>query len=934
MKTKSIGHIISHTHWDREWRVPEWNSRWRLKVMIDKLLDKLEEQPELCFLFDGQVVGIHDYLEICPDRRQEVEGYIKSGQLQVGPWYNLPDLYPVCGEALIRNLLCGMLEAKKLGKCLSIGYTTFGWGQTAQFPQIFKGFGIDQVVCGKNVSKERAPHSEFHWESPDGSVVFSTRLGEEKRANFFFTVVMPVIYGQKYMDDKTRVEWGKEGWFFHSADSFTDSEPTFIPEDTFHPDLIEESLKEAWKSCKDSLVQKHLFMGNGCDSTAPHDVVEKILKYTGEKVSDKELIYSTLENYLKSIRQVIKDENLELKTVYGELRDGPVHALSANALATRMPLKVLNRKAQDQLIRYAEPLTVFAGRLGLDFPGELLEKAWDYLLLAHSHDAINGVTLDKTAEDTAHKLKQVIEISQVLSDMAAMEILKRVNLSDYDGEDILMAVFNPTPSPKKQIVQVIVDVPEEKRCRQLKAFDSESRELKVQNMGHKYHAAPVYVQNSRALPFYSDRHTLVLSTGEIPAYGYKIIKLVPVEPYNEKLKFWHGTYEQGSQLAGPLCMENSYLRVEVNPDGTYNLHCKSTGQKFKNLGYFEDGGDVGDYWQRVKPAYDQLICSKGKEAHIYLKEDGPLQTTFVCQLSLQVPSHAVAHHKFDSARAGTMQEVNIHTELTLKADSPILEVKVRVNNQAKDHRLRLALPTFIQTDQSHAMGHFHVDTRPIGREYQDGFRDGEMSTLPMQNFIDLSAGASGLAILNKDLLEFEVSEDESRTVHLTLLRCVEVNICTEGRCATVETGADGGQCLGEHTFHYALHPHKGDWIDGRVYETTEGYLYPPRIYQTSKHENGSLPVDLSFFSIESPFIQLSSVKRAEDHSGIIIRIYNTLSEKLSTRIHMAHMPDEVYRTKLNEEIEESLPVDVGGFIALEAGAHQIITLLFNYNNDK
>ena len=158
-KKKTIGHVITHTHWDREWRTAVWNARWRLTNMMDELLDTLEKTELKHFLFDGQVVGIEDYLEVRPEKKEQVKNYIKNDRLQIGPWYNLPDLYPVCGEALIRNLLVGNRKVTHMGKCLDIAYTTFGWGQTAQLPQIYKGFGIDFVVAVKNVSKDRAPNS-------------------------------------------------------------------------------------------------------------------------------------------------------------------------------------------------------------------------------------------------------------------------------------------------------------------------------------------------------------------------------------------------------------------------------------------------------------------------------------------------------------------------------------------------------------------------------------------------------------------------------------------------------------------------------------------------------------------------------------------------------------------------------------------------------
>ena len=377
-------------------------------------------------------------------------------------------------------------------------------------------------------------------------------------------------------------------------------------------------------------------------------------------------------------------------------------------------------------------------------------------------------------------------------------------------------------------------------------------------------------------------------------------------------------------------MENEFLKVSVNADGTYNVFCKANMQNYTNLGYYEDGGDAGDYWQRVKPQYDRVIYSLGKEADIHLKEDGPLQTTFLCHVVMKVPAHTESLPKFASQRADTYKEVHVSTELTLKADSHMLEVKVRVSNQARDHRLRVAFPTHIEAKVSHAMGHFNVDERPIGRDYVKGLRDGEMSTLPMQNFVDLSDGKNGLAILNKELIEYEVSEDESRTLYLTLLRCMEVNICTEGRCATVETGAEGAQCLGEHTFQYAIYPHAGSWAQAEVYEATEQYLYPPRAYQISKHSKGHLPKAFSLFSIDSTAILLSSIKKALDNYGIVVRMYNTTSEHVSTRIRCFRIPDKAYLANMKEEVLEAVELEGDGSIVLEAGAHQILTILFKY----
>jgi mannosylglycerate hydrolase len=891
--------------------------------MMEKVLLKLKTTPDFVFLFDGQVVSIEDYLDVCPERRQEIEQFIKDGRLQIGPWYNLPDIYPVYGEMLIRNLLVGNRKANKLGKCFDIGYTTFGWGQTSQFPQILAGFGISRVVCAKNVSKERAPNSEFMWESPDGTRVFTTRLGVEKRANFFFTTVMPVTYGMQYGDDAMQVQWGEGGWLFHSADVSPDSEITFVPEKTYHPEMIKEAIEDAWKTTAESLISEHVFMGNGCDSTAPSEIVDSIISQANKIFGDKQLQYSDLGTYFDHIEKVIVQKNLQLKTVYGEMRDGPAHAVSGNALATRMPLKMLNRQAQIELVRYAEPFATLAMMTGVEYPKIFLEKAWQFLLLAHSHDALNGVTLDKTADDTANKLQQVIEISRVVTDTTAAELLKLADMSRFDKDDILLAVFNPTPKLARHICKAIIDIPTQTSCRRLAVVDVDGDEFSVQPIAHYSHHAPVCVENSRALPFYADRHSMYLDTGEIPGYGYKLLKIKPVEAYNKKLQYWHASYEFGSQITGPNKMENQFISVAINSDGTFNLYSKVTGRLFEKLGFFEDGGDVGDYWQRIKPNFDKVCLSMATSANISVKEDGPLVTTYVCELTMTVPSHAKKEKLFATARAETIAQIKITQELTLKTNSPHLEINITVINNAKDHRLRVVFPTGIEAGLSDAMGHFNVDSRQIKRPYEKGIRDAQMGTLPMQHFMDVCDENSGLAFINKNLTEYEVSEDSSRTVYLTLLRCINVSICTEGRCGTIETGAEGSQCLGKHTFNLAIMPHNGNWEKADIYGATEHFVFGPRLYQTSVHDNKKLSPQFSLLSLDNPAIQIAAIKKAQDSNDMVIRLYNSTASEQMCGIALSQSPKAAWLTDMNETKLQQLELP----LRITIPHHKIVTLL-------
>ncbi len=57
-------HVISNTHWDREWRYPFQRNRQMLVDMIDKVLEILATEPDYkAFHLDSQSIVIKDYLE-------------------------------------------------------------------------------------------------------------------------------------------------------------------------------------------------------------------------------------------------------------------------------------------------------------------------------------------------------------------------------------------------------------------------------------------------------------------------------------------------------------------------------------------------------------------------------------------------------------------------------------------------------------------------------------------------------------------------------------------------------------------------------------------------------------------------------------------------------------------------------------------------------
>ena len=174
--TSYIFHLIPHTHWDREWYLPRATFHARLVALFDVLLERLQADGGLrSFLLDGQTILVEDYLRARPERDNEIKGLVKTGRLQVGPWYVLADELIPSGESLIRNLLLGAADAERLGGRLDVLYSPDAFGHPAVLPSLAREFGIKFGVLWRGLGGEPGQdHDLYKWNGSDGREIGSS----------------------------------------------------------------------------------------------------------------------------------------------------------------------------------------------------------------------------------------------------------------------------------------------------------------------------------------------------------------------------------------------------------------------------------------------------------------------------------------------------------------------------------------------------------------------------------------------------------------------------------------------------------------------------------------------------------------------------------------------------------------------------------------
>lgn len=276
-------HIISNSHLDREHRHEFQETRLMMAEMLDQVIQIMENDDRYrYFTLDGQAIVLEDYLELRPHMRDRLKRLIEDGRICIGPWYSLVDCYSVNPESIIRNLVIGDRVCREFGKPMRIGYSIFSFGQMAQLPQIYAGFGIDNIVFYKGASTKAFPNSEFYWTAPDGSKAFTTRLGREKRWNFFFDFDIPVILGGNAKKPGWQSKFTDPVKLCHMVDSkYVNQYATELePDIRIREEEIDSALKTVIGQLDETLAPNTLIAFDGTDFTSPlkeiPDVIELI----------------------------------------------------------------------------------------------------------------------------------------------------------------------------------------------------------------------------------------------------------------------------------------------------------------------------------------------------------------------------------------------------------------------------------------------------------------------------------------------------------------------------------------------------------------------------------------------------------------------------------------------------------------------------------
>lgn len=506
---------------------------------------------------------------------------------------------------------------------------------------------------------------------------------------------------------------------------------------------------------------------------------------------------------------------------------GELNPIFQGTYSSRIELKGWMRLMEERLLT-AEKLGVLSGLVGSEpDPGDTW-RAWEPVIFNQTHDLASGVMTDHVYDDTIRSY----EFARRLADEAIERRWNAlVSAIDTSGAGTPIVAFNTLGWTRSDIAEVDVGFVQG-GISGVTLTDDSGQAVPVQLLGASRYADGG-LRTAR----------IAFIARDLPALGYRTYRLVPSP-----------TSMAVDTSAGPL--ENALYRVEVDP-----ATGAVTGLRFRPEEWDVLSGpanvvsreaDRGDLWElyhgldgasRVAMSSRQDVPARGK-ALFSDDQRGHGQFARGPVFSEMSVSHAFGTGRFDT-------RIRVYQGLRRIEFTTIL-----VNNE-KYVRYQVHFPSSVRDGVRFDEIPFGATRRPDAIEF------------PSQNWVDLSNGRHGLAVLNSGLPGNVIT---GSTVMVSLLRAHSLGAYGFGGGYEPGMSCETGFQLGrERTMRYAMVPHSGGWQEASVYRDGLEFNHPVLCRTSAAHE-GRLPKRWGFLTVSSPAAVVSALNPGEGHETLL-RVY-------------------------------------------------------------
>lgn len=558
----------------------------------------------------------------------------------------------------------------------------------------------------------------------------------------------------------------------------------------------------------------------GGDQRAVDRNLKAIIKEANKEFAEE---YQIEESNYPHIFNLLKKEATDLPTVQGEFMSGSVSKIHRSIYSSRYDLKKINDTIENRLIFQLEPLMLMADDLGIPFKRELMDYTWKLILKNHAHDSIGGCNTDKTNEMIMARYKEADQLSYSTVDYLVRKIAE--SIEGIQENDLVL--FNTLPYRRTEPYTLEVST----KKTTIKLFDDQRHEIPFQLIStEKVYAGEVRRSESdydEAKYYYIHKISFI---NELPALSYQIVS---VEEQDES-----ATQEKPVALEETM-IENAAYKITFS-NGQFSILAKEQNITYKNCLHVEESGDEGDTYD-YSPAYFDSIHHLFFETAEVAIQSGKFLSTMSVTGSWFVPKDLAARkaQKVDT-------EIEYTLTLSLKNDSKRVDMKLSLNNQALDHRMRLVVKTPVKSQVSYADTLFGIVERnnhdPHIHDWRElGWKEEPTEIYPMIHYANTHDLETSWTVMSKGIKEYQVIDSD---MYITLFRGV-------GFLGRPELLRRPGDASGNQ-FRYIPTP------DSQLLGTLEMEL---SLIIATDYNPADIQREYQMYSVDTPYYQVQTLNR-------------------------------------------------------------------------
>ncbi|MQS76321.1 glycoside hydrolase family 38 C-terminal domain-containing protein [Companilactobacillus halodurans] len=610
---------------------------------------------------------------------------------------------------------------------------------------------------------------------------------------------------------------------------------------------------------------------NGHDQMPIQKNIKQVVSELNDIYPDRHFIMGNYED----IFDHIEDNSADLDKVSGEFYDGKYERVHRSIQSTRMDLKVMNTRIENKITNLLEPLASIAYKLGFEYYRGMMEEIWKELMKNHAHDSMGACCSDKVHEEIRERYFKAEEYTDRLIDYYKRKITEASTVQPGDDK---LTLFNLLPKDENRLVTAEV-ITKNKGFKLIDAdgktvpFDLINKEIVDPGLIDRQ-----LVAHSQYNPFH--KYTIQFNR-HFTGVSYEVLAI----------NFDNTVLSLESQNNLNKVIETDSYKMSFNTDGTIDLTNKINGKVYKKVLNMELQGDDGDEYDFSPLPNPIKLYSKDMVNNATINLD---RNKYMIKASilyeLTVPNGLNQWITCDSW-SGNIQ---IHLDLDIPISGKTIGLKVTVNNQANNVRLRLLVPTEIISQNSTSDVQFGLIDRPnydpaMEQWKKEEWKERPDSIYPFLSHVEVTDDKSSVAVITNSSREYQIVN--SKTIAITLIRGVGVlgkaNLVRRpGRPSGINAPTPDSQCIGSLSLNFGLIFSDNPSKETHYGQIAKEFLTPVVSYNqlpnVAMHMNKSVIKVPRLFTLfqENTNLVLSDIKISEDGKKVLVRFYNDSETKL------------------------------------------------------